>query len=227
MKLEIEGLTKRFGNHPGIIIDHLVIDNCKRLAILGPSGSGKSTLLRMIGGLIKPDTGTISVGGDSVGVVFQSFNLFPHLTALENIVLPLVHVHKMRREEATEKSMSLLKRFDLEKQAHKRPSSMSGGEAQRVALIRAIAPEPKLLLLDEPTSALDPMMTSEVLELISELQNDIIMVTHHLGFAKRTSDHVIFIAKGKVLECASSDAFFERPASQEAKNYLEKVLEFS
>ncbi|MBA3958401.1 MAG: amino acid ABC transporter ATP-binding protein [Parachlamydiaceae bacterium] len=208
MKLKFSHLTKRFG--PQTVINNLDLTTpeCKTLVITGPSGSGKSTLLRLIAGLEYPDEGTISIDDytinysekdllqhrRSLGVVFQSWNLFPHLTALENIVLPLQHVHGMSPTAATELSLDLLRRFQLEKHAHKKPFALSGGQKQRVALIRAIASNPKLLLLDEPTSALDPAMTNEVLELILELKNDnhnLILVTHHIPFAEKIADHIL------------------------------------
>lgn len=243
MKLEIEQLKKNYGSQPAIAIDHLLIPNCHTLVFLGPSGSGKSTLLRLIAGLAYPDSGTITIDDKAIlyeekellnyrrtlGVVFQSWNLFPHLTALENIVLPLHYVHGLSKEEAIGRSTELLKRFDLDKHANKKPYALSGGQAQRVALIRAIAVHPKLLILDEPTSALDPLMTSEVLDLIQELQQekrDIILVTHHLHFAQRTADHVLFISEGKVLENGTPEEVFDHPKSLQAKQYMTKVLAY-
>jgi polar amino acid transport system ATP-binding protein len=242
MKLEINQLIKTFGSHRAIAIDQLSIST-PTLVILGPSGGGKSTLLRMIAGLTYPDSGTIAINGQElifkekylrqyrklIGVVFQSYNLFPHLTALENIVLPLEYVQNMTREEAASISMDLLKRFALDKHADKKPHALSGGQVQRVALIRAIAIQPKLLILDEPTSALDPLMTSEVLELIMEFKDekrDIIMVSHHLQFARRIADQVLFVSEGKLLEKGSPDEVFEHPVSQQAKDYMSKVMAY-
>lgn len=243
MKLEINNLIKNFGGHRAIFIENLSIVDISTLAILGPSGGGKSTLLKIIAGLSYPDSGMININDQKivfkekilrqyrkkVGVVFQSYNLFPHLSALENIVLPLQYVQKLSRKDAEDISMSLLKRFDLDKHAEKKPYALSGGQIQRVALIRAIAIQPQLLILDEPTSALDPLMTSEVLELILELKNekrDIIMVSHHLQFSKRIADQVLFIAEGKLLEQGSPAKVFERPVSQQAKEYMSKVLAY-
>jgi polar amino acid transport system ATP-binding protein len=241
MNLEIHQLKKHFGKQQAIGIDHLSVKDCQTLVFIGPSGGGKSTLLKMIAGLHYPDSGTIAVDGQkiiyeekdlllyrrNIGVVFQSWNLFPHLTALENIVLPLQQVHGQSREEAEATGLKLLKQFGLDKHADKKPYALSGGQVQRVALIRAIAIHPKLLLLDEPTSALDPLMTAEVLDLILELKNeqrDLILVTHHLQFAKRIADRVLYISEGRVLENGTVDQVFENPASQEAKNYMSKVL---
>ncbi|HEV8050850.1 MAG TPA: amino acid ABC transporter ATP-binding protein [Parachlamydiaceae bacterium] len=243
MNLEIQKLKKNFGKQQAIYIDQLLVRDCQTLVFMGPSGGGKSTLLKLIAGLYCPDSGTIAVDGQKIiyeekdllkyrrkiGVVFQSWNLFPHLTALENIVLPLQQVHGHSEEEATAIGIKLLKQFELDKHADKKPYALSGGQVQRVALIRAIAIQPKLLLLDEPTSALDPLMTSEVLDLILELKNEkrnLILVTHHLQFAKRIADRVIFISEGRVLENGTTDQVFENPLSLQAKNYMSKVLTY-
>ncbi len=243
MKLEIKGLTKSFGMQPAIAQLDLLLPDCQTLVLIGPSGSGKSTLLRLISGLEYPDSGTIKLDGKeiifeekalirhrrSLGIVFQSWNLFPHLTALENIVLPLHRVHGLSEEEAEARSMQLLTRFDLVNHAHKKPFELSGGQVQRVALIRAIAGQPKMVMLDEPTSALDPLMTAEVLELIAELKKekrDLIFVTHHLYFAKKIADQVLFIAEGKVLEKGSVKDVFERPSSALARKYMAAALAY-
>lgn len=243
MKLEFENLKKNFGSQTAIAIDHLIIPECSTLAILGPSGGGKSTLLRLIAGLCYPDSGTIAINGKtiiyeenellrhrkSIGVVFQSYNLFPHLTALENIVLPLRYVHGKTEEEATALSLDLLKRFQLDTHANKKPYTLSGGQMQRVALIRAIAIHPELLILDEPTSALDPLMTAEVLELILEIKREkrnLILSTHHLNFAKQFADQVLFISEGKVLEHGTVGDVFDHPKSEQVKNYMAKVLAY-
>jgi len=243
MNLEIEQLKKYFSSQQAISIEHLSIKDCQTLVFIGSSGGGKSTLLKMIAGLHVPDAGTIAIDNEKIiyqekelieyrrkiGVVFQSWNLFPHLTALENIVLPLYRVHGIAKEEATETSLKLLKKFELDKHADKKPYAMSGGQVQRVALIRAIANHPTLLLLDEPTSALDPLMTAEVLELIMELKHekrDLILVTHHLHFAKRIADRVLFISEGRILENGTTEEVFDNPTSLQAKNYMSKVLTY-
>lgn len=242
MKLEIHQLIKKYGSQLAIAVEELNAD-CSTLVLIGPSGSGKSTLLRLIAGLCNPDSGTITIDDRqisfeekellkyrrTIGVVFQSWNLFPHLTALENIILPLHQVHGVSKDEAAAISIDLLKRFDLNKHADKKPYALSGGQAQRVALIRAIAVKPNLLLFDEPTSALDPLMTAEVLELILELKienRNLILVTHHLHFAKRIADRVLFIAQGKVLENGTVEEVFENPKSARAKEYMAKVLAY-
>lgn len=243
MNLELKQIKKYFGRQLALEIDHLKLDNCKTLVLIGPSGGGKSTLLKLIAGLYVPDSGTMAIDGQpivfeekellkyrrKIGVVFQSWNLFPHLTALENIVLPLVQVHGHSNEEARGISLGLLKQFELDKHADKKPYALSGGQVQRVALIRAIAIQPTLLLLDEPTSALDPLMTSEILDLILELKNDkrdLILVTHHMQFAKRIAERVLFISEGRILENGTIKDVFENPSSLQAKTYMSKVLTY-
>lgn len=243
MKLEIHNLTKKFGSHRAISSLNLSLSDFQTLVLIGPSGSGKSTLLRLLAGLEYPDEGSIAFDGKKLvfeekalrehrrglGIVFQSWNLFPHLTALENIVLPLTHVHGFSLAEAESQSLALLKRFELESHAHKKPFGLSGGQAQRVALIRAVAGQPSLLMLDEPTSALDPLMTAEVLELILELKKEerhLILVTHHLHFARKIADQILFIAEGKILEKGNVTQVFDHPQSLLAKHYMSKILAF-
>lgn len=241
MPIEVKNLTKRFGKGRGVENVSLTLPQDKVLGILGASGSGKSTLLRLIAGLETPDAGKIILDGEelqdsesslikhrqSVGVVFQQFNLFPHLTALENITYPLIYVHGHSKSEAKELAMDLLKRFHLDKHAHKTPMELSGGQNQRVAILRAIAIRPRILLFDEPTSALDPVMTAEVLNLIAEIKHEssyFILVTHHVHFAKNITDNIAFMSQGKIVEVAKNDVFFESPSSEAAKSYLDKVL---
>lgn len=243
MKLKITGLKKLFGRQQAIIGLDLIVPECQTLVLIGPSGSGKSTLLRLMAGLEYPNSGTIAFDDmpivfeekalleyrRSLGIVFQSWNLFPHLTALENIVLPLYRVQGLSRHEAEERSYHLLKRFSLDKHAHKKPYALSGGQAQRVALIRAVAGQPKLLLLDEPTSALDPLMTAEVLELVLELKNEgrnIILVTHHLNFAKQLAERVLFLSEGHLLEHGTAEEVFNHPSSLLAKQYMASVIKY-
>lgn len=219
------------------------IGNCKTLAILGPSGGGKSTLLRLIGGLEIPDSGEIFLDDKkiifkekellhhrrSLGMVFQSFNLFPHLTALENIELPLHRVHGMSLADARDASLQLLRRFGLREHAYKKPSQLSGGQRQRVAIVRAVGIKARLILLDEPTSALDPLMTSEVLDLVQELEKegrDIILASHHMTFVKKAADWVAFLADGRILEYGPTQRFFSSPKSAQARQFLEKVLKY-
>lgn len=241
MKLEVKNLVKNFGPQQGLSIDHLLVENCQTLVLIGPSGSGKSTFLKLIEGLQYPDSGSIFLNDKEIiysedalrehrrmiGMVFQSWNLFPHLTALENIILPLHYVHQVNKKEARQRSLDLLKRFSLDKHANKKPHELSGGQLQRVALIRAIAIHPQVLILDEPTSALDPSMTYEVLDLIREIKQekkDIIMATHHLHFAKKTADRILFLCEGKILENGTPEEVYENPNSVAAKDYMSKVL---
>jgi polar amino acid transport system ATP-binding protein len=163
------------------------------------------------------------------GFLFQSFNLFPHLTAEENVILPLVEVHQSSREDAKNRAQEMLSRFGLTKHLGKQPGQLSGGQQQRVALARAIAHKPQWLLLDEPTSALDPEMKAEVLDLIEELQKSgqkIILSTHEMGFARRASDHVIFLSDGQNLEEGNAEELFENPKTAEVKLFLEKVMKW-
>lgn len=243
MKLEIEKLEKTIKGHQILKDLNLNIPSGKSIALIGPSGSGKSSLLKIIAGLSIPDSGSINIDDEpmiftesrlrkhrlKMGIVFQSWNLFPHLTALENISLPLHAVHKMNAEEANERSFELLRHFNLERQASKKPFELSGGQAQRVAIIRAIAIKPKILLLDEPTSALDPLMTVEVLDFIKELKekgSDLIVVTHHLSFAKKMSDWTVFIQDGTILEAGPTPQFFEQPKNSFIKNYLNQLMKY-
>lgn len=243
MKLEIKNLSKKFGRHTAVSAVNVDIPSTQTLVIVGPSGSGKSTLLRLLAGLEYPDSGSISFDDQpiifeenvlrqyrrKIGVVFQSWNLFPHLTALENVVLPLQRVHGMSHEEATTRSLALLKRFELINHAHKKPFALSGGQTQRVALIRAVAGQPKMIMLDEPTSALDPLMTSEVLELISELKNEgrnLILITHHLQFARNIADWILFFSEGTVLEEGTAEDIFSHPKAALTKQYMQKVLAY-
>lgn len=217
------------------------VEQCTSLVLVGPSGGGKSTLLRILAGLEKPDSGTVSINAQElrfeeepllkhrqgIGVVFQAFNLFPHLSALENILLPLTVVQKRSRAEAIETAMGLLKRFALEAHAHKKPNALSGGQKQRIAIARALAVQPQLLLLDEPTSALDPAMTAEVLETIAMLREqgrDFVLATHEMGFARQVADKIALIIDGRLAELSGPKVFFGEDASPATRRFLEKVL---
>jgi polar amino acid transport system ATP-binding protein len=224
MKLELQNVSfdiglERILNNINIIFDQKV------LTLIGPSGSGKSTLLRLLVSLEKPFSGSIEVNGENlthgkdpinyrkkIGVIFQAFNLFPHLSALENIILPLTKIHGINKGEATERAQSLLKRFDLLNHQFKKPMSLSGGQKQRMAIMRAIITKPEVLFLDEPTSALDPEMTGEVLELIQELKREnmgMVFVTHEMRIAKKISDEILFLNRGEVLKQAKPIEVFE------------------
>ncbi len=243
MKVEFRHVTKTFGDHRVFddLTGELTFDHV--LALVGPSGGGKSTLLRLLAGLDVPDTGTLLVDGVAIpdretdlrvyrrriGVVFQAFNLFPHLTALENIILPLEKVHRIAHTDALRRAQDVLERFQLAAHARKHPAALSGGQRQRVAIARAIATRPDFLLLDEPTSALDPEMTGEVLDLIRELRDEgrsLILVTHEMGFARESADLVAFVAGGGVAEASAPDAFFGQPQRAETRRFLERVFRY-
>ncbi|MGL4687971.1 MAG: amino acid ABC transporter ATP-binding protein [Fusobacteriaceae bacterium] len=242
MKLKIENLIKKYEDN--LVLDNLNlnIDNINSLVIIGPSGGGKSTLVRVLAGLENPDSGKIKINDKeieynekylseyrkTIGLVFQAFNLFPHLTALENITLPLEKVHKLTSAQAEKKAISFLTRFGLKEHMNKKPGQLSGGQQQRVAITRAITLETKLLILDEPTSALDPALTSEVLDIISELKKEgkkIILVTHSMNFAKTVADKIIFVAEGKVIEEGGAE-IIDNPKSEMLKLFLNKTLKY-
>ncbi|MEA3208629.1 MAG: hypothetical protein QOE70_1686 [Chthoniobacter sp.] len=243
MKLELENISKRFGDHRALDRVSLRCDNVHSLVLIGPSGGGKSTLLRVIGGLEDADSGSVTINGQrlghsererlehrrTVGTVFQAFNLFPHLSALANIALPLEKVHGQSKGEAEQTARDLLKRFRLENHAAKKPAELSGGQRQRVAIARAISIKPRLLLFDEPTSALDPEMTVEVLSTIEELRDEgreLILVTHQMAFARRVADHVAFLADGSIIESGAVETVLDRPTQPTTRDFLSKVLKY-
>jgi polar amino acid transport system ATP-binding protein len=243
MKLEFDAITKRYGGHTVLDAITAQLEFPHVLALLGPSGGGKSTLLRVIGGLESPEAGSLTIDGQrvptgerslrtfrsNIGTVFQSWNLFPHLDALANIMLPLTAVHGLAPEAARDRSLELLERLHLTGHAHKRPAELSGGQRQRVAIARAVAIHPRLLLLDEPTSALDPEMTAEVLEVIADLKSEgrtFILVTHAMNFARTVADQVAFLADGRIVEQGSAQTFFSAPQSETARRFLAKVLKY-
>ena len=243
MRLKLDGISKRFGEVPVLREVSLTFDTVHALTLIGPSGSGKSTLLRIIGGLEHPDAGTVELDGQRlaftdaalqahrrrIGTVFQSFNLFPHLSALANICLPLVQVHGFTHTAAREEALVHLRRFRLETHADKRPAELSGGQRQRVAIARAIAIRPKLLLFDEPTSALDPEMTAEVLDVIGELRaegRDLILVTHEMGFARAVSDQVALLSEGRIVECGPPEQVFGASHEGATREFFARVLRY-
>ena len=244
MKLETHAVTKRYGAHAALDgASFATGDEARVIALLGPSGGGKSTLLRVLGSLLVPDDGHVSIDARKLphdeegalnerrgnGFVFQGYNLFPHLTALQNITLPLREVHGMSETAATQRALELLHRLGLAGHEHKRPSQLSGGQQQRAAIARALAPKPRLLLLDEPTSALDPVMTGEVLDVIRELAEagqSIILATHEISFARKVADWVVFLVGGKVEESSTAAEFFTRPQTELARQYLEGLSKY-
>jgi polar amino acid transport system ATP-binding protein len=243
MKLSLQNVVKRFGTHTVIDQISLELDGVHCLALIGPSGGGKSTLLRIVAGLEYPTSGTVVLNDKaieyndqallrhrrSIGTVFQAFNLFPHMTALKNITLPLEKVHGKSPDEARELAEGTLRRFQLLNHAYKRPAELSGGQRQRVAIARAIAIKPQVVLLDEPTSALDPEMTAEVLELIEELKRegrDLLLVTHEMGFARTLADRVALLANGRIEEIGPPEQIFGAPTSEVTKGFLSRVLKY-
>lgn len=241
MRVECEAVSKSFGNQRVLQEVTFCAEFAHTLALIGPSGGGKSTLLRILAGLEDPDGGVITINGQplstvekdlavyrrKIGVVFQSFNLFPHLSAAENIRLPLEKVHRLA--DAQERTERVLERFQLQDHGTKNPAALSGGQRQRVAIARALAIEPEFLLMDEPTSALDPEMTAEVLDVIAglrEAQQPLILVTHEMGFARETADVVAFVAEGKVLECGAAQEFFTAPQTPAATKFLSRILKY-
>jgi polar amino acid transport system ATP-binding protein len=243
VNLRLRQIRKSFDG-PLVLDDvSLSLDGARALVLVGPSGGGKSTLLRILGGLERPDSGEVEIDGQrvvftedalwrhrrTVGTVFQAFNLFPHLTALQNITLPLEKVHGRSPAQAEAIARQLLVRFRLEMHAGQRPADLSGGQRQRVAIARALSSKPRLLLFDEPTSALDPEMTSEVLDTILELREeglDFILVTHEMGFARRVADQVAFLADGRMVEAGPAAQFFSAPAAPQTRAFLDKVLKY-
>ncbi len=243
MRLRISNLSKRFGTHQALDQLSLELENVHSLVLIGPSGGGKTTLLRVLAGLERPDAGEAELNGQriefdeasllrhrrTVGVVFQAFNLFPHLTALENITLPLEKVQGHNRAEAEAVAMELLRRFQLDAHADKKPAALSGGQRQRVAIARAVAIKPRVLLFDEPTSALDPEMTAEVLDMISQLLaegRDLVLVTHEMGFARVVANQVVFLAGGRIVESGAAQALFTAPTTEQCRRFLATVLKY-
>jgi len=243
MEINISNLNKKYDNQVVLNNLELNIKGVHSLVIIGPSGGGKSTLLRILAGLEIPEGGEITINNKTllfndsdlheyrktVGMVFQAFNLFPHLSAIENITLPLEKVHKLKKIEANLRAKTLLDKFQLGKHIYKYPPQLSGGQQQRVAIARAVALNSQILLLDEPTSALDPALTSEVLDSILELKKekkDLILVTHEMGFAKNVADYILFIDEGKVLEAGEASSIFKNPQTLELKEFLGKTLKY-
>ncbi len=241
MKLKLSNVSRSFGEHRALSGISLDLPHSSALVLIGPSGGGKSTLLRILAGLETPDSGTVEINGNplvfgekhllayrrQIGMVFQGFNLFPHLSALDNILLPLTVAHAIPRDEAYAIAEELLHKFALAQHAGKKPGSLSGGQKQRIAIARALAVKPQLLLLDEPTSALDPSMTAEVLETIEMLKSqgrDFVLATHEMGFAKHVADHIALIEEGRVADWGKPERLFGADAAPAARSFLKKAL---
>ena len=240
--IDVKNLKKSFGNNVVLKDVNEHIYPGEKVVIIGPSGSGKSTFLRCLNLMEKPTSGHIVFKGSDIttatakevdqirqkmGMVFQHFNLFPHLTIKENITLAPVKLNLMTKEEADAKALELLRRVGLEEKADAYPAQLSGGQKQRIAIVRSLAMNPEVLLFDEPTSALDPEMVGEVLDLMKELANEgmtMVVVTHEMGFAREVASRVLFMADGYILEQNTPDEFFEHPKHERLQDFLSKVL---
>jgi polar amino acid transport system ATP-binding protein len=240
--LEIQGVHKHFGDNEVLRSVDLQVDEHQVVCLIGPSGCGKSTLLRCINALEEIDAGTIVVDGEQasgrgvdldglrqeVGIVFQSFNLFPHMTVLENVTLAPRKVLKVPRGWAADQARDLLSRIGLEDKADEYPDRLSGGQQQRVAIVRALAMRPRLLLLDEITSALDPELVSEVLNIVRDLAAEgmtMLLATHEMGFAREVSSKVCFLDEGVICEEGPPEQIFGEPRSQRTRNFLKRIIE--
>lgn len=238
--LEVKNLKKQYGDL--VVLDgvNLSVDKNEVLCLIGPSGSGKSTLLRCLNGLEEINDGNVLIKGKSlidkkininelrenIGMVFQSFNLFPHLSVLENITLAPVLLKKMNKNEAREKALNLLEKVGLEEKADVYPEKLSGGQKQRVAIARALAMNPEIMLFDEPTSALDPEMVGEVLKVMKDLAKEgmtMVVVTHEMGFAREVADRVIFMADGNIVEEDTPENIFSNPKNPRTQDFLRKI----
>ena len=239
--IRIMEVSKYFGDFQALKAVSLEVAVGERVVVCGPSGSGKSTLIRCINRLEKHESGRIIVEGvelndtrdslnairSNVGMVFQQFNLFPHLTVLENLTLGPMRTRKLTKAEARDLAMRYLERVRIPEQAEKYPRQLSGGQQQRVAIARSLCMEPRIMLFDEPTSALDPEMINEVLEVMTELASSgmtMICVTHEMGFARRVADKMVFMDHGEIVEMAAPQVFFTQPESPRCQDFLQKIL---
>ena len=240
--VNIKGVSKSFGDFVALKDIELKVKYGERIVICGPSGSGKSTLVRCINGLEQHEKGKIKVIGETlevnsrqnanlglqIGMVFQQFNLFPHLSVIENLTLGPMKSLSLNEKRATERAKNLLERVKIPEQANKKPNQLSGGQQQRVAIARALCMEPKIMLFDEPTSALDPEMISEVLDVIVDLAKEgmtMIVVTHEMGFAKKAANRIIFMDEGRIVEENNPNDFFKSPQTQRCKKFLKQILQ--
>ena len=239
--IEMRGVSKWFGPFQALKDVDLSVRAAERVVVCGPSGSGKSTLIRCISRLERHERGDIHVNGHEVndhkatrrllrseiGMVFQQFNLFPHLSVLDNITIAPIKVRGMTPAEARALGMSLLERVKIPEQADKYPGQLSGGQQQRVAIARSLAMKPQIMLFDEPTSALDPEMIKEVLDVMTALAQDgmtMICVTHEMGFAREVADRIVFMDRGEIVEAAPPATFFTAPATERCRQFLSQIL---
>ncbi len=239
--IEMVGVNKWFGAFQALKDIDLAVGRGEKIVVCGPSGSGKSTMIRLVNRLERHQSGRVVIDGielnddmravetirREVGMVFQSFNLFPHLTVLENLMLAPIWVRKVPRREAEETALQLLARVRIPEQADKYPGQLSGGQQQRVAIARALAMRPHVMLFDEPTSALDPEMIKEVLDVMVELAREgmtMVVVTHEMGFARTVADRVVFMDEGEIVETGTPAEFFAAPRSERAKLFLSQIL---
>lgn len=239
--IQLEGLHKYFGSLHVLKGIDLKVESGEKLVVIGPSGSGKSTLIRCMNLLEKPSSGKVTVDGiditahkapitkvrESVAMVFQQFNLYPHKTVLENLTLAPILIKKVSKEEADESGMAFLDRVGLKQKANAYPSQLSGGQQQRVAIARALNMRPKIMLFDEPTSALDPEMIQEVLDVMVDLAHEgitMVVVTHEMGFARQVADRVVFMDQGEILEQGTPEHFFSNPTHDRTKQFLSRII---
>jgi len=240
--IEMQDVSKFFGDFQALKNVSFSVTEGARVVVCGPSGSGKSTLIRCINRLERHEKGSITVGGVTlgddrasldairarVGMVFQQFNLFPHLSVLDNLTLGPMRARRITRKEAEASAMRYLERVRIPEQADKFPRQLSGGQQQRVAIARSLCMEPDILLFDEPTSALDPEMINEVLDVMTELASSgmtMIVVTHEMGFARRVADQMVFMDHGEIVETAPPETFFTQPKSVRCQDFLQKILQ--
>mgnify|MGYP001231493155 FL=1 len=239
--IQMKNVDKYFGEFQALKNINLEVQRKERIVICGPSGSGKSTLIRCLNRLEKHNEGQVYIDGKEltdqikdinavrreVGMVFQSFNLFPHMTVVKNLMVAQQLVRKISKADAKQSAMHFLERVKIPEQANKYPIQLSGGQQQRVAIARALCMKPKIMLFDEPTSALDPEMINEVLEVMVDLANDgmtMICVTHEMGFARSVADRIIFMDLGEIVEESKPSEFFDNPKNERTKNFLQQIL---
>jgi len=239
--IKLQNITKSFGSHAVLQDISLEVSKGETVALIGPSGCGKSTLLKCINGLVQPDSGRVLIEGVNIqdknidinsiraeiGIVFQQFNLFPHMTVKENIMLAPVKVKKMPSKHASQLAEMLLEKVGIIDKINKYPDELSGGQAQRVAIARSLAMSPEIMLFDEPTSALDPRMTNEVLDVMKGLLNEgmtMIVVSHELGFVKDIAKRIVFLSNGKIIEEGTPEKIFENPKHELTRDFVKDIL---